>query len=304
MALQKEFDGFPAVVKAAKGADAKEAAAKDSAEKMDRLLDELSADETTQQRTDGQSVTDELSKLTGTPEAQVTVDTVGPSWGKQISEKARNALVVFLLAITLFITIRFQWKMAIATVIALFHDLLIVVGLYAVFGFPVTPSTVVALLTMLGFSIYDGIVVFDRVNENNKLVGTTGKMTYTEMANRSLNQVLMRSLNTSITSLLPIVSVLVAGLVLDAATLEEFGLALFFGLLSGAYSSIFVATPLLAILKEREPANREVAAKLGQRRAAKAGDREGELVTAGAPGATTPNTDGITPRPRKQGKKR
>jgi preprotein translocase subunit SecF len=192
--------------------------------------------------------------------------------------------------------------MAMATLAALIHDLLIVVGIYAVFQFPVTPATVIALLTILGFSIYDGIVVFDRVDENTKLLGRKSRMTYSDMANLSLNQVLMRSLNTSITALLPIASVLVLGsFVLGATTLEEFGLALFLGLLSGAYSSIFIATPLLAILKEREPRYRELRERLAAR-----GPQGDELITAGAPsgsGAQVRTAD-VTPRARKQGKKR
>jgi preprotein translocase subunit SecF len=193
--------------------------------------------------------------------------------------------------------------MAMATLAALVHDLLIVVGIYAIFQFPVTPATVIALLTILGFSIYDGIVVFDRVDENTKLLGRKSKMTYSEMANLSLNQVLMRSLNTSITALLPIATVLVLGsFVLGATTLEEFGLALFLGLLSGAYSSIFIATPLLAILKEREPRYRELRARLAGRAPA-----DGELVTAGAGASSGGSADAsvpVTPRPRKKAKKR
>lgn len=224
-----------------------------------RDVNSLSDAENAERARQSQDVTTALAELTGSRPSQVTVDSVGPSWGQQISEKARTALIVFLLAITLFITIRFELKMALATVAALFHDLLVVVGIYALLQLPVTPATVVALLTMLGFSIYDGIVVFDRVNENQRLLTNRSRMTYTDMANLSLNQVLMRSLNTSITTLLPILSVLVIGSVLlGASTLREFGVALFLGLLSGAYSSIFIATPLLALLKEREPRYREL----------------------------------------------
>lgn len=208
----------------------------------------------------GREVSARLAELTGSEVEDVVVDTVGPSWGEQITNSARNALVVFMIAITLFITLRFEWRMALATVVALFHDLLLVVGLYALSGLAVTPATVVALLTMLGFSIYDGIVVFDRVDENTEtMLNGKVKHTYSEVANLSLNQVLMRSLNTSITTLLPIGSVLVIGSVfLGATTLQEFGVALFLGLLAGAYSSIFIATPLLALLKEREPQYRDL----------------------------------------------
>ncbi len=260
---------------------------------------------TTRSPGSGQDVTAELARLTGTPASEITVDTVGPSWGQQISEKARTALVVFLIAITIFITIRFELKMAIATVAALFHDLLLVVGVYALLGFPITPATVVALLTMLGFSIYDGIVVFDRVDENTKLLSAKSKITYSEMANLSLNQVLMRSLNTSITSLLPILSVLIVGsFVLNASTLEEFGLALFLGLLSGAYSSIFIATPLLALLKEREPRYRDLRRQIEERGHGSVPEAEKASVSS------DPVMDSIVglgpggaPRPRKPGRR-
>ncbi|MCB0976815.1 MAG: protein translocase subunit SecF [Acidimicrobiales bacterium] len=299
--LQKELDGLPAALKKAKGDD-KVTVAKASASRMERQVEALGDLEAAERSRISQDVTKRLSELTGTPVEQITVDTVGPSWGKQISEKAQTALIVFLLAIMLFITIRFEFKMAVATIVALFHDLLMVVGLYALFGFPVTPSTVVALLTMLGFSIYDGIVVFDRVNENTKLLTKRSKMTYTDMANTSLNQVLMRSLNTSITTLLPILSVLIVGsFILGADTLEEFGLALFLGLMSGAYSSIFIATPLLALLKEREPRFRELRRQIEERGhgSVDLSEPEDEDPVKEAVLAT-----GHAPRPRKQGRRR
>ena len=156
---------------------------------------------------------------------------------------------------TLYITFRFELKMAIPTIVALVHDILVTIGVYSFAGFEVTPATVISLLTILGFSIYDGIVVFDKVDENTQLVGTSQNLTYGGMVNLSLNQVLMRSLNTSITALLPVGSLLILGsFVLGATTLQEFALALLIGLFAGAYSSIFIASPMLAVLKEREPA--------------------------------------------------
>ncbi|HWJ61347.1 MAG TPA: protein translocase subunit SecF [Acidimicrobiales bacterium] len=287
-----------------KVADAKDKAkvATTAAAEMQTQISALDAAEQAQRERSGQDVSDELAAQTGSNVKEVTVDTVGPSWGQQVSGKARTALIVFLIAISIYITLRFEFRMAMATLAALIHDLLIVVGIYAIFQFPVTPATVIALLTILGFSIYDGIVVFDRVDENTKLLGRKSKMTYSEMANLSLNQVLMRSLNTSITALLPIASVLVLGsFVLGATTLEEFGLALFLGLLSGAYSSIFIATPLLAVLKEREPRYRE----LRERLAARGPQGDDELVPAGAAGAGSDDRGAAgAPRPRKQGKKR
>ena len=254
----------------------------------------------------GQGVTDELAQITGSPADEITVDTVGPSWGQQITEKARTALIVFMLAITLYITVRFEWKMAIATLAALFHDLIVVVGAYALFALPVTPATVVALLTMLGFSIYDGIVVFDRIDENTHLANTNTRSSYTDVANRSLSQVLMRSLNTSITTMFPILSILVIGAgVMGATTLSEFGLALLLGLVAGVYSSIYIATPMLALLKEREPEYTELRADLA--RLGPATPEGPEMV--GAAAGTTPTTrrvspenpaaPGSPPRPRK-----
>lgn len=264
VALREEIDSLDALT-----ADAGDtgAAVTEATVEMRSLVDDLSVLQQDERSRLGQDVSARLAELTGTPVDAVVVDTVGPSWGEQITNSARNALVVFMIAITIFITVRFELKMALATAVALFHDLLLVVGIYALTNLAVTPATVVALLTMLGFSIYDGIVVFDRVNENTDtmLVGRA-KHTYSEVANISLNQVLMRSLNTSITTLLPIGSVLVIGSVLlGATTLQEFGVALFLGLLAGAYSSIFIATPLLALLKEREPRYRNLRHQIAER---------------------------------------
>ncbi len=227
--------------------------------------------------------------------------------------------------IALYLSLRFTIKMATAAIIAVIHDILITIGVYAITGFEVTPATVIAFLTILGFSLYDTVVVFDKIRENERLVGTTNNLTYTDMANTSLNQVLMRSLNTSFVALLPVASLLVVGVwIYGALALRDFGLALFVGLLTGAYSSIFVATPILAWLKEREPKHRAVAARVetrAQRAAAPEyqGEGETEAVTAGAkagagtaPVATSAPTGTrggpapvITPRPRQQrGRKR
>ena len=207
-----------------------------------------------------------LAKLSGAKVDDVNVNSVGPSWGKEITKKAQRALIIFLIAIVLYITIRFEWKMALPTLAALVHDILITVGVYSLFHFEVTPATVVAILTILGYSIYDGIVVFDKIDENTKALAMGGRMTYSEMCNMSLNQVLMRTLNTSIMALLPVLSLLLIGsFVLGAATLQDFALALFVGLASGMYSSIFIASPLLAMMKEREPRWRQLRERLARR---------------------------------------
>ena len=186
---------------------------------------------------------------------------VGPTFGAEVTRKAIQALVVFLIVVSLFIAWRFEWRMALAALAALFHDLLIAGGIYALIGFVVTPSTIIAVLTILGYSLYDTVVVFTKVNENIDEEDT--KITYNTIINRSLNQVLMRSINTSLTSLLPVGSLLLVGfLAIGAETLKEFALALFIGIAVGTYSSIFVAAPLLARWKTREPewARRELRA--------------------------------------------
>jgi len=265
-------------------------------------------------------VRDALAAKANIPPEQVNRQEVGPSWGKEITQKARNALIVFLLVITLYITIRFEFKMAVPTLAALVHDVLITVGVYSLSGLEVTPATVVALLTILGYSIYDGIVVFDKVNENTRLVSATNGVTYSDMVNLSLNQTLMRSLNTSVAAVIPIMSLLVIGsLVLGAKTLEEFGLALLIGLISGAYSSIFIASPLLAIMKEREPRNRDIRRRIETRGASRRPEPErveptttepnGEEVREPVPVPAAAGSSGrmatnIPPRPRKKGKRR
>lgn len=235
----------------------------------------------------GAEVVDVLVEATGAEQNEVVVNEVGPSWGEEISRKALQALVVFLIAIVIYITIRFEFRMALATLGALLHDIFVVIGTYAILQLPVTPATVVAILTILGFSIYDGIVVFDRVDENTRLLTAGARITYSRMVDRSLNEVLMRSLNTQITAIIPILSVLLVGsLALGASTLQEFGLALFIGQMSGAYSSIFIASPLLALLKEREPRYKALRERLGRAGAA------GEPVPASAAGGATTGAAG------------
>jgi len=215
---------------------------------------------------DQAKVTAALAKVTGQSENVVAVDSVGPTWGHTITHKAEVALVFFFIAIGVFITLRFQAKMALAAIIAVIHDILVTVGVYAIFGFDVTPNTVIAVLTILGYSLYDTVVVFDKVDENTKGLAASGRMTYSDTVNLSMNQVLMRSINTSLVAILPILSVLVIGDVfLGATTLKEFGLALLVGLLTGAYSSIFVAAPILAKLKEREQRYAQIRQRLEAR---------------------------------------
>jgi preprotein translocase subunit SecF len=193
-----------------------------------------------------------VAEAAGADVNDANISAVGPTFGAEVTRKAFQALVVFLLVVSLFITWRFEWKMAVAALTALFHDLIIASGIYALSGFVVTPSTIIAGLTILGYSLYDTVVVFDKVTENTHEVHP--RTTYSAIVNLSMNQVLMRSINTSLTSLLPVGSLLVVGfLAIGAETLTEFALALFIGIAIGTYSSLFVASPVLAAWKEREP---------------------------------------------------
>ena len=207
-----------------------------------------------------------MAKVAGTSNNQVSTSNVGPTWGGQITNKAIEALIVFFIAVVAYISIRFEPKMAVAAFIAMVHDLLVTVGVFSLFGFQITPDTVIAVLTILGYSLYDTVVVFDRVRDNTQGVLKGGDLTYSEMVNLSMNQTLARSINTSLVAILPVLSVLLIGAdLLGATTLQNYGLALFVGLMSGAYSSIFIAAPILAWLKEREPRYRELAARVNQR---------------------------------------
>lgn len=188
--------------------------------------------------------------------AGVTVDDISFSftsstWGGEITEKAVRALVIFLLVVAVFISLRFEWRMAFAAIAAMVNDVIVAVGVYSVLQFEVTPATVIAFLTILGYSLYDTIVVFDRVKENEGRYAST-KTPYEDIVNISMNQVMVRSLLTSFSSILPVISLLILGSgVLGAVALREFALALLIGMISGVYSSIFIATPLLAFLKSK-----------------------------------------------------
>lgn len=194
---------------------------------------------------------DRLALVTGTARTEVSVDAVGPTFGALILRRSLLALVVFLVAVAAFMSWRLEWKMAGAGLAALVHDLILTVGVYSLTGFEVTPATVVALLTILGYSLYDTVVVFDKVSE--LAAEHESRMNYSDIVNRAMNLVLGRSLNTSLTSLLPVGSILFVGsFLLGASTLKDFALALFVGLAASTYSSIFVAAPLLAMWKEQD----------------------------------------------------
>jgi preprotein translocase subunit SecF len=209
------------------------------------------------------NVSNELATIAHTPVDSVSIESIGPSWGSDISENAIKAVIVFLVLISICISIYFESKMAIAALVALLHDMLITIGIYALSGFQVSPDTVIAFLTVLGYSLYDTIVVFDKVKENTIGLASTNRVTYTDVVNLSMNQVLARSINTSFVAIMPVFCILVIGSwILGASALNDFGLALFIGLMSGAYSSIFIASPILALLKEREPRYTEIRKRL------------------------------------------
>ncbi len=233
-------------------------------------------------------VIDVLASLSHTSTTNVSdnVSDVGPTWGSQITKKAVIAVIVFFIVVVLYISFRFEWKMALAALIAVIHDLLVTAGIYSLFGFQVTPDTVIAILTILGYSLYDTVVVFDRIRESTRGLGASGRMTYEDVVNLSMNQVLARSINTSLVAILPVLSVLVIGAeILGASTLQYFGLALVIGLTSGAYSSIFIASPILTQLKEREPRYAAIRQKLANR------DSRAGLLTPAAAAAMSGASD-------------
>jgi preprotein translocase subunit SecF len=238
-----------------------------------------------------------VQETTGADE--IAVNAVGPRWGQQITKQSIRGLLVFLILVALYLALRFEWRMAVSAIATLLHDIVITVGIYAIVGFQVSPASIIAFLTILGYSLYDTVIVFDRVNEDTAKLSSMSTRTYGEVANDALNEVLVRSLSTSITALLPVGSLLFIGAqLLGAETLQDLALALFIGMAVGAYSSIVVATPLLVWLKEKEPRWAELKQRVESRRGA--GGRDATAVaTAGATGANTP-----PPRPPRPSSKK
>ncbi|QES40501.1 MULTISPECIES: protein translocase subunit SecF [Streptomyces] len=205
----------------------------------------------------------------------IDADLVGPSWGDQIANKAWQGLAIFMVLVVIYLAIAFEWRMALAALIALIHDITITVGVYALVGFEVTPGTVIGLLTILGYSLYDTVVVFDSLKEQSKDITKQTKYTYSELANRSINGTLVRSINTTVVALLPVAGLLfIGGGALGAGMLNDISLSLFVGLAAGAYSSIFIATPLVADFKEREPQMKALKKRVLAKRAAAAAKGE------------------------------
>ncbi|CAN5578816.1 protein translocase subunit SecF [soil metagenome] len=232
--------------------------------------------------------------------ASISIDSVSSTWGSEITRKAVQGLVVFLILVFIYIAIRYEWKMGVGALTALLHDLIISAGIYSIVGFELTPSTIVGLLTILGFSLYDTVVVFDKVNENVKDLSATARMTYSEAANLAVNQTLMRSINTSLISLLPVAGLLFVGAgLLGVGTIKDLALILFIGLAVGAYSSLFLATPIVVELKERETEYKTLTKRVLAKRAAAA--KSGEPVLAGTASVSGPaprTTGKPSPAPR------
>ena len=255
-----------------------------------------------------------LATLTGQSLDDISFNSISASWGDQITDKAIRALIVFFIVVAIYITLTLEWRMAVAALVAVAHDIVITVGIYALFQFEVTPATVIAFLTIMGYSLYDTLVVFDKNRDYQRRSALVGRATYTRIMNSALNTVLLRSVNTTITSVLPVLSMLVIGtLVLGAVTLAEFAVALLIGLLVGTYSSLFVAAPAAAWLKERQPEFAEQRERLearAQSRGTTVHDVEDVAVgppspqaAPPAPGATRrppPTGTVIPPRPRKR----
>ena len=231
----------------------------------------------------------ELATLAGVERNQVSTENIGSKWGSTVSRKAVIALLVFLVVVTIYVSLRMEFKMAVAALVALLHDLIITCGIFALARFEVTPASVIALLTILGYSLYDTVVVFDKVRENTGALTAMSRTTYSQATNLAVNQTMMRSLNTSLASLLPILGLLLVGsYLLGAETLKDLALALFVGVAAGAYSSIFIAPPIVAMWKEKEPRYAQLRARV-------------ERLAAQGPGAERPERPQRPERPVRTG---
>ena len=260
-----------------------------------------------------QEVINVLADACGVGADTITSQVVGPTWGAEITSKGVQALVVFMVLVALFLSIYFEWRFAVAALVALVHDVVITVGIYALTGLPVTPATLIGFLTILGYSLYDTVVVFDKVKEDTKGITGQSVATYGEVANRSVNQVLVRSINTSITSLLPVLAIIVVGAgLLGAGTLLDLAVALAVGMFVGVYSSIFIATPTLVLLKNRQSDIKALDRRVAARRAGESRrtDSSGAAPasaedddTIPAPHPESPGAGAIVAGPRTQPKR-
>lgn len=269
----------------------------------------------------GAQIAEALATAADVDAAEVTVSTIGPSWGADITRQAALSLVWFILIVTAYLAWRLEPKMAIASIAGVLHDLIVTVGIYSIFAIEVTPATVIAFLTIMGYSLYDTVVVFDRTKDTVRRYAKSGRYTYTAIMRHALNQSLMRCINTTVTTILPVLSLLVVGgYLLDQPLLTDFSLALLIGLTLGAYSSLFLAAPIEVFFKEREAHFVEIRERLVSRGvdikdtswhglpSAPGAQRPVASAAAGTPGATTTatapplstNVGGHPPRPRKK----
>jgi len=243
-------------------------------------------------------VQDDVAKALGVKSEKISPNTISSRWGHDTTVSALQGLVIFLIAVSIYIALRFQWRMAVGGMLALFHDLIVAAGVYSLVGFEVTPSTIVGLLTILGFSLYDTVVVYDKVAENSKDILAGSRTTFSEAANVAVNQTLMRSINTSLIALLPVAGLLFVGAgILGVGTIKDLALILFVGLASGAYSSLFLATPIVVDLTERAPEYQALTKRVVAKRSSEARRAvEAELAGAGATAAR--RTGGPAPAPK------
>jgi preprotein translocase subunit SecF len=240
----------------------------------------------------------------GVTAEEIDTQIIGPSWGKEITKKAVYGLIAFLIVILLFLTMTFESKMAIAAIVAVVHDVFITVGIYALVGFDVTPATVIGFLTILGYSLYDTVVVFDKVRENTRSITSTSKYTYSQATNLAVNQTIVRSINTSVIALLPVAAILFVGAgLLGAGTLKDLALSLFVGMIVGAYSSIFLAPPVLANLREKEPAMIALSKRVHARGNAVVGSSSSSAVAVETEGAAVAERRGPRNQPKRKGRK-
>ncbi len=242
-------------------------------------------------------LTSALATAYKVPASNVSSTTIGPTWSSDVTMKAIRGLGIFFLMVGGLIWAYFRtWKMAVAALLALAHDIIITVGIYALSGFEVTPATIIGVLTILGYSLYDTVVVFDKIRENTDSFASQSRSTYAELANLAVNQTFVRSINTSVVGVLPVASLLVVGaFILGAGTLRDISLTLFIGMVAGTLSSIFLATPLLIDLRSREKVVRDQAARVAQARGKArqdAGDDPEALAALDAAPAASPLAPG------------
>jgi preprotein translocase subunit SecF len=240
----------------------------------------------------------------GVNASDIDTQLIGPSWGKEITKKALYGLLAFVIVIMLFLAMTFEPKMAFAALIAVLHDVLITVGIYALIGFDVTPATVIGFLTILGYSLYDTVVIFDKVRENTRSITSTSKQTFTQATNLAVNQTVVRSINTTVIALLPVGAILfIGGGLLGAGTLKDISLALFIGMLVGSYSSVFIAPAVLAQLREKEPAMIALAKRVQARGTTVVGTTATASSSAQVATADVSERRGPRNQPKRKGRK-